>query len=226
MEKETRIITLDDVKALPEMQIYIQKEDDCLKSIGYTEHFFQHVTTVLTRAASILEMLGYPARIVELARIAGYMHDMGNIVNRHDHAHTSAIMAFHILRDMGMPADEIADVICAIGNHDEATGLPINPIAAAIIIGDKTDVRSNRVRMPRLRENDIHDRVNGAVERALFRLDRENRTITLALTIDTEQCPVLEYFEIFLGRMQMCQRAAKFLQCQFKLVINEGLMLG
>ena len=208
------------------MQIYIQKEDDCLRSIGYTEHCFQHVTIVLERASSILKMLDYPERTIELARIAGYMHDIGNIVNRHDHAHSSAVMAFYMLRDLGMPPEEIADVICAIGNHDEATGLPINPIAAAIIIGDKTDVRSNRVRMPRLRENDIHDRVNGAVENAVFTLDHDTRTVTLSLTIDTEQCPVLEYFEIFLGRMQMCQRAAKYLQCRFKLVINDGLMLG
>ena len=135
-------------------------------------------------------------------------------------------MAFYILRDMGMDPEEISDVICAIGNHDEATGLPINPIAAAIIIGDKTDVRSNRVRWPLLRENDIHDRVNGAVEKAVFTLDHDARTVTLSLTIDTEQCPVLEYFQIFLGRMQMCQRAAKYLKCRFRLVINEGLMLG
>lgn len=223
---EKKTITLADIRALPEMQIYIQKEDDCLRSIGYTEHCFQHVTIVLERASSILKMLDYPERTIELACIAGYMHDIGNIVNRHDHAHSSAIMAFYMLRDLGMPPEEIADVICAIGNHDEATGLPINPIAAAIIIGDKTDVRSNRVRMPRLRENDIHDRVNGAVENAVFTLDHDTRTVTLSLTIDTEQCPVLEYFEIFLGRMQMCQRAAKYLQCRFKLVINDGLMLG
>ena len=223
---EKKTITLADIRALPEMQIYIQKEDDCLRSIGYTEHCFQHVTIVLERASSILKMLDYSERTIELARIAGYMHDIGNIVNRHDHAHSSAIMAFYMLRDLGMPPEEIADVICAIGNHDEATGLPINPIAAAIIIGDKTDVRSNRVRMPRLRENDIHDRVNGAVENAVFTLDHDTRTVTLSLTIDTEQCPVLEYFEIFLGRMQMCQRAAKYLQCRFKLVINDGLMLG
>ena len=223
---EKKTITLADIRALPEMQIYIQKEDDCLRSIGYTEHCFQHVTIVLERASSILKMLDYPERTIELARIAGYMHDIGNIVNRHDHAHSSAIMAFYMLRDLGMPPEEIADVVCAIGNHDEATGLPINPIAAAIIIGDKTDVRSNRVRMPRLRENDIHDRVNGAVENAVFTLDHDTRTVTLSLTIDTEQCPVLEYFEIFLGRMQMCQRAAKYLQCRFKLVINDGLMLG
>lgn len=223
---ENRNITLADVKALPEMQIYIQKEDDCLRSIGYTEHCFQHVAIVLDRASSILKMLDYPERTIELARIAGYMHDIGNIVNRHDHAHSGAIMAFHILRDMGMPPEEISDIVCAIGNHDEATGLPINPIAAAIIIGDKTDVRSNRVRMPLLRENDIHDRVNGAVEKAMFLLDHDTRTVTLSLTIDTDQCPVLEYFQIFLGRMKMCQRAAAYLQCQFKLVINEGLMLG
>ena len=223
---EKKTITLADIRALPEMQIYIQKEDDCLRSIGYTEHCFQHVTIVLERASSILKMLDYPERTIELARIAGYMHDIGNIVNRHDHAHSSAIMAFYMLRDLGMPPEEIADVICAIGNHDEAIGRPINPIAAAIIIGDKTDVRSNRVRMPRLRENDIHDRVNGAVENAVFTLDHDTRTVILSLTIDTEQCPVLEYFEIFLGRMQMCQRAAKYLQCRFKLVINDGLMLG
>ncbi len=226
MEKEYKMITLEDLKAHPEMRVYIQKEDECLKSIGYTEHSFQHVTTVLERASDILKMLDYPERTVELARIAGYMHDIGNIVNRHDHAHSSAIMAFYILRDMGMDPEEISDVICAIGNHDEATGLPINPIAAAIIIGDKTDVRSNRVRWPLLRENDIHDRVNGAVEKAVFTLDHDARTVTLSLTIDTEQCPVLEYFQIFLGRMQMCQRAAKYLKCRFRLVINEGLMLG
>ena len=226
MEDKKRHITLDDVKSLKEMQVYIQKEDDCLKSIGYTEHCFQHITTVLERAASILDMLDYPQRTVELARIAGYMHDMGNIVNRHDHAQSSAIMAFYILRDMGMDADEISDVICAIGNHDESTGLPINPIAAAIQIGDKTDVRSNRVRMPRLRENDIHDRVNGAVEKAEFSLDKPTKTVTLSLTIDIDQCPVLEYFQIFLGRMQMCQKAAKYLQCQFKLVINGAVMLS
>ena len=223
---ENNLVTLADIKARKEMQVYIQKEDDCLKSIGYTEHCFQHVTTVLERAAAILEMLDYPERTVELARIAGYMHDIGNIVNRHDHAHSSAIMAFYILRDMGMPPEEIADVICAIGNHDEATGLPINALAAAIIIGDKTDVRSNRVRMPRLRENDIHDRVNGAVEKAVFDIDKPSKTVTLALTIDTEQCPVLEYFQIFLNRMQMCQKAAKYLKCQFKLTINGALMLG
>lgn len=223
---ENKVITLADIKALPEMQVYIQKEDDSLRSIGYTEHCFEHVAIVSDRASSILKMLDYPERTIELARIAGYMHDIGNIVNRNDHAHSGAIMAFYILRDLGMPPEEIADVVCAIGNHDEGTGLPINPIAAAIIIGDKTDVRSNRVRMPLLRENDIHDRVNGAVEKAMFLLDHDLRTVTLSLTIDTDQCPVLEYFQIFLGRMKMCQRAAAYLQCQFKLVINEGLMLG
>ena len=219
-------VTLETLQALPEMSVYITKADDSLKSIGYTEHSFPHITTVLERAAAILNMLDRSEREVELARVAGYMHDIGNIVNRHDHAQTSAVMAYHILDRLGMPPAEIADVICAIGNHDEGTGLPINALAAALIIADKSDVRRNRVRSPLLRENDIHDRVNGAVDRAEFELDKAQKTITLSLTIDTEQCSVMEYFKIFLNRMQLCQNAAGFLKCQFRLVINGAVMLG
>lgn len=219
-------ITLKDLKDREDIRIHIQKADDCLKSIGYTEHCFAHVGIVLERAAAILTMLNYPERTVELVRIAGYLHDIGNNVNRCDHAQSGALMAYAILTQMGMPAGEVLDVVCAIGNHDESTGLPINPLAAAIIIGDKTDVRKNRVRTPLLRENDIHDRVNGAVDEAEFLLDRDTHTITLSLHIDTAQCSVIEYFQIFLTRMQMCRRAADSLGCPFRLMINGAVMMG
>ena len=217
---EQTLVTLEMVKALPEVAVYLQKADECLKSIGYTEHYLPHLTTVMERSAA------RPPRERELVRIAGYLHDIGNTINRHDHAQSSAVMAYHILDRLGMDAAEIADVVCAIGNHDEKTGLPINLLAAALIIGDKTNVRRNRVRSPLLRENDIHDRVNGAVEHADFRIDKAARAITLSLTIDTQLCAVMEYFTIFLNRMQMCQNAAKVLKCQFRLVINGAVMMG
>lgn len=220
------MITIQDVKALPDVDIYIRKADECLKSIGYTEHCYQHVHTVMERASSILNALGYSERLVELVRIAACLHDIGNIVNRHDHAQTSAIMAFRLLDKLGMDPAEISDVVCAIGNHDESTGLPINALAAALIIGDKTDVRKNRVRTPVLRVNDIHDRVNGSVVETSFEIEKDSHVITLKLTIDTNQCSVMEYFKIFLNRMQLCQNAAHYLKCQFKLMINGAMMLG
>lgn len=226
MGNADHVVTLRELQASEEIRTYIVKADDCLRAIGYTEHCFEHVTMVMRRAAAVLEMLESPPREVELARIAGLLHDVGNIVNRHDHAHSSATIAFCLLDKRGMPAPEIADVVCAIGNHDEDTGMPINRLAAAIILGDKTDVRRNRVRSPLLRENDIHDRVNGAVDEADFSLEKESRTITLALTINTELCSVLEYFQIFLGRMQLCRNAASYLGCQFRLVINGAVMMG
>lgn len=219
-------VSYEMVRSLDEAHTLIEKADASLRAIGYTEHSYQHVTTVLERAAAILTMLDYPERTVELVRIAGYLHDIGNVANRCNHAQMSAMMAYHLLDRLGMPVDEICDVVTAIGNHDESTGLPITPMAAAIIIGDKTDVRRNRVRYPVLRVNDIHDRVNGAVDDADFYLSREEKTITLSLRIDTEQCAVLEYFEIFLNRMLLCQKAAKALGCAFKLLINGALMMG
>lgn len=226
MKERSLPVTLDMLKDREDINTYIRKADACLGAIGYTEHSFAHVCTVLERAAAILDMLHYPKRTVELVRIAGYLHDIGNIVNRRDHAQSGAVMAFQLLTEMHMPADEVADIVCAIGNHDEGAGLPINALAAALIIGDKTDVRKNRVRMPLIRENDIHDRVNGAVVNAEFLLDEETKTVTLSLTIDTAQCAVLEYFQIFLTRMQMCQKAAAYLECAFRLVINGSVMLG
>ena len=220
------IITFQDIHAREDVKTLIRRSDETLKTRGYTEHSFPHVTLVLERAASILRALGHPERMVELVRIAGFMHDIGNLVNRHDHAQSSAVMAFQILDKLGMPMEEVADIVCAIANHDEGTGLPVTPMAAALIIADKTDVRRNRVRLPLMRVNDIHDRVNGAVDEAGFEIDGATRTLTLSLTIDTKQCAVLEYFQIFLNRMQMCDNAAKSLQCSFRLTINGALMMG
>lgn len=219
-------ITLADVRAMADVSAYIRQADDSLKAIGYTEHSFEHAALALHRAAGVLTMLDYPPRMVELARIAGYMHDIGNAVNRSAHAQSGAIMAFQMLTRAGMPPEEVAQVICAIGNHDEGTGRPVSPLAAAVILGDKTDVRRSRVRSPRLRNDDIHDRVNGAVDAAAFDLDKARRFITLRLTIDTAECSVLEYFKIFLDRMVMCQTAADTLGCTFRLVINGAVMIG
>lgn len=215
-----KYVTFEDVKNNEEISAYIKKADETLASIGYTEHSFSHVTRVATQAAHILTALGYDERRVELSRIAGYMHDIGNVVNRADHAQSGAVMAFRILDKMGMSACEIADTICAIGNHDEATGAPVNEIAAAIILGDKTDVRRSRVREPIIRPFDQHDRVNYAVTKACVALNKEEKEISLHLSIDTTQCSVMDYFEIFLSRMLMCKRAAQYLSLHFRLIIN------
>ncbi|MCI6636375.1 MAG: HD domain-containing protein [Clostridiales bacterium] len=220
------MLSYETIRQNENIRTYIRKADESLRALGYTEHSFAHVTKVAETAGEILSTFGYSTHDVELVKIAGYLHDIGNNVNRCDHAQSGALMAYAILTQMGMPAGEVLDVVCAIGNHDESTGLPINPLAAAIIIGDKTDVRKNRVRTPLLRENDIHDRVNGAVDEAEFLLDRDTHTITLSLHIDTAQCSVIEYFQIFLTRMQMCRRAADSLGCPFRLMINGAVMMG
>ena len=220
------MITAMDIKQDPQIRTYIEMADQSLKVIGYTEHSFAHVVKAAEQAAEILEKLGYPERTVELARIAGYMHDIGNVINRKDHAQSGAVMSFRILDKLGMPADEIATIICAIGNHDEGTGAPINEVAAALILADKSDVRRSRVRPsehPPM--GDIHDRVNYAVVSSDVEVDKENMLLTLRLTIDTEYSPVMDYFEIFLGRMMLCRRAAEYLGLKFRLVINEAAML-
>lgn len=175
-------------------------------------------------ALDILDQLDYDAHQQELARIAGFMHDIGNVVNRHDHAISGATMAFRILDNMGMEPADVAAVITAIGHHDDSTAFPVNPVAAALILADKTDVRRSRVRNKEHQSFDIHDRVNYAAERSDLALDRADGTITLTLTINTEFCAVMDYFEIFLERMLLCRRAAEYLGLQFKLVIN-GLAL-
>lgn len=196
------------------------RADASLLALGFTEHSFAHVARCAEMASGLLRDLGYSDREVELAKIAGYMHDIGNVVNRHDHAISGATMAFRILDNMGMEPADVAAVITAIGHHDDKTAFPVNAVAAALILADKTDVRRSRVRNRDTINFDIHDRVNYAVERSDVTLDRDRGTITLALTINTQVCAVMDYFEIFLTRMLLCRKAAEFFHLSFKLDIN------
>lgn len=218
-------ISFEQIKNSPEINAYIRMADQSLKAMGYTEHSAAHVTRCATTAYTVLSELGYDAHTCELARIAGYMHDIGNVVNRVDHAQSGAVMAFRILDKMGMSPDDIAEVICAIGNHDEATASAVSAVAAALILADKSDVRRTRVRNWDPATQDIHDRVNYAVEHSSLDLDPEKKSITLSLSIDTAICSVMDYFEIFLQRMILCRRAADFLGLLFRLVINDTPIL-
>ena len=213
-------MTYEQIRSDHAVQVYISQADETLKALGFTEHSFAHVTLVAQRAAYILETLGYEDRIVELAKIAGYLHDIGNVVNRTDHSQSGAVMAFRILDRLDFPPEEIAAVISAIGNHDEGTGIPVNPIAAALIIADKSDVRRSRVRNPEDVREDIHDRVNYSATRSEVVVDVEKKMLTLALDVDTAVSPVMEYLEIFMKRMLLCRRAAETLKLTFHLEIN------
>ena len=219
------LASYEDVRNSEEIRTYIKQADESLKAIGYTEHSFAHCTKVAKVAGDLLEKLGYDAHEVELARIAGFMHDIGNVVNRIDHAQSGAMMAFRILDKMGMPPEDVATVITAIGNHDEQTAAAVNAVAAALIIADKTDVRRSRVRNRSTINFDIHDRVNYAAEKSDVILEPDSKTITLDLKINTEICAVMDYFEIFTGRMLLCRKAAEFLGLQFKLDINDVYLL-
>ena len=211
-------ITYEKVRQNAAIQSYIRKADESLIALGFTEHSFAHVTKVSETAAAILEALGSDPRDVEMVRIAGYLHDIGNVVNRIDHAQSGAIMAFRLLDNMGADPDEIATIITAIGNHDESTAFPVNAVAAALILADKTDVRCTRVRNKDASTFDIHDRVNYSVKKHEVTLT--DKEICLTLAIDTEVCAVIEYFEIFMDRMLLCRRAAEKLGLHFALVIN------
>ncbi len=219
------IITYKYIKQNPDIMEYIRRADKALEAQGYTEHSFAHVERVAHVSSMILETLGYDERTVELARIAGIMHDIGNVINRVDHAQSGAVMAFRLLDNLSMPAAEICSIISAIGNHDEGTGLPLDPISAALIIGDKTDVRRSRVRNTDMLTFDIHDRVNYAVEVSKVEINEEKSSIILNLQIDTGMSSVLEYFEIFLDRMLLCKRASQFLGLTFEMIINGGRVL-
>ena len=201
------------------VRTYIKKADESLVALGYTEHSFPHVGKVAELAGKILETLGYPERDVELAKIAGYLHDIGNVINRVDHAQSGAVMAFRILDRLGMAPEEISTVITAIGNHDESTAFPVNPVAAALILADKTDVRYTRVRNQDPSNFDIHDRVNFSVKESEVNVVNGSH-IELDLVIDTTVCAVMDYFEIFMGRMILCRKAAEKLGLNFRLVIN------
>lgn len=214
------VVTFDEIKHNQTIRCYIDEADRALKTLGFTEHSYAHVTKAATTAETILTTLGYSDRDAELAKIAGYMHDIGNVVNRIDHAQSGAVMAFRLLDHIGMEPNEIALVVSAIGNHDESTAAAVNPIAAALILADKTDVRRSRVRNPNPSAFDIHDRVNYAVESSKTYFTEDRTAFVLELSIDTTICPVMDYFEIFLGRMSLCRRAASFLKIRFELIIN------
>jgi len=225
MDKKT--ITFKDITSNEAINTYITAGNAALGVLGFTEHGFAHSAKAAETAAHILTVLNCREREIELAKIAGYMHDIGNMVNRIDHALTGATLAFRILDNLGMPADEIATVVSAIGNHDEGSGIAVSRVAAALILADKSDVRRSRVRRPNvdLYSDDIHDRVNYAVTYSELRFLEGNTVIRLALEIDTQICPVMEFFEIFLERMLMCGRAAEFLGCRFSLEINGAVLL-
>lgn len=219
------MITLKQIKENEAIRTYIEKEDEALRALGYTEHSFAHVGKVSHTAGKILRSLGYSDREAELAEIAGYLHDIGNIVNRSEHAQSGAIMAFRILDNMGADPADIAAIINAIGNHDESTAVAANPISAALILADKTDVRATRVRNDDFATFDIHDRVNYSVKGAELDIATEDGEIRLELTIDTEFCSVMEYFEIFLTRMKLCVSAAEKLGLRFRLSVNNQILL-
>ncbi len=213
-------ISYEEIRKDERINEYIRKADESLVALGFTEHSFTHVTRVAENAHKILIELGYSEREAELAQIASYLHDIGNIVNRIDHAQSGAVMAFRILDNMGVDAEDIATIITAIGNHDESTAFPVNPIAAALIIADKTDVRSSRVRNQDFSTFDIHDRVNYSVKTSKLKVEKDH-CIELVITIDTNICAVMDYFEIFLNRMILCRKAAEKLGTKFQLIINK-----
>lgn len=217
-------VTFEDVKKNKAVNTYIEKADESLIALGYTDHSFSHVNKVSKLAGDILTTLGYSDREAELARIAGYLHDIGNVINRIDHAQSGAVMAFRILDKMGADSEDIATVIAAIGNHDESTAYPVNAVAAALIIADKTDVRYTRVRNQDISTFDIHDRVNYSVKESIVEIVKDSH-IELTIKIDTSMCTVMDYFEIFLERMVLCRKAAEKLGIQFWLVINGQRMI-
>ena len=215
------MLTFEDVKNNAAIRTYIQRADESLIALGFTEHSFAHVTVVAETAGYILETLGYPERTVEVAKIAGYLHDIGNLVNRIDHSQSGAVMAFRILDNLDCDPEEIATIVTAIGNHDEGTGQPVNAVAAALILADKSDVRRSRVRNRDMATFDIHDRVNYSVKRSRLKINEEHTLIKLKLDVDTKFGSVMDYFEIFMQRMILCRKAAETLGLQFRLMINE-----
>ena len=219
------MMTLEDIKNNKEIEELILSSQKQLNALGYTEHSMRHISIVSNRAAKILETLDYPKDRIELAKIAGYMHDIGNCVNRVDHAHSGAILAYQILKEMGMNVQDRTEIMMAIGKHDEQTGTAVSDISAALILADKSDVHRDRVVNTNMSTFDKHDKVNYAVTNADFIIDKEQRKVTLDLTIDTEICPVLDYFEIFMDRTMMSKYAAKYLNIWFELIINGTKLL-
>lgn len=214
-------MTYEEIRKVEAIKVYIAQAGASMKALGYTEHSFAHVTQVAERAGYILQTLGYPERTVELVKIAGYLHDIGNLVNRVDHSQSGALMAFRLLDKMGFPPEEIALICTAIGNHDEGSGQPINELAAALILADKSDVRRSRVQAENPGQFDIHDRVNYSVTKSELKINEAHTLIKLKLSVDTHFSTVMDFFEIFMERMLLCRKAAEKLNLQFKLLINE-----
>ena len=218
-------MTYQEIRDNEEISTYIRQADMSLSALGYTEHSFAHVTIVAEKAGYILQTLGYDKRLVELAKIAGYLHDIGNLVNREEHSQSGAIIAFRILDHLNFPPEEVGLIVTAIGNHDEGTGTPVSPLAAALILADKSDVRRNRVRNQDISTFDIHDRVNYSVKKAELKINEAHTIIKLKLSVDTRYGSVMDYFEIFMQRMILCRKAAEKLGLQFKLMINEQQLI-
>lgn len=214
------MISYEEIKKNEDIKTYIRKADESLVALGFTEHSFAHVGNVAYNCKKILSALDYPDHQQELAQIAAYLHDIGNLVNRVEHSQSGAVMAFRILTNLDMAAADIAEIVTAIGNHDEGTGKPVSPIAAALILADKSDVRRSRVRNSDETSFDIHDRVNYSVRKSELLISEDKSTITLVLTVDTNYGSVMDYFEIFMQRMIMCRKAAEALGMTFKLIIN------
>jgi metal-dependent HD superfamily phosphatase/phosphodiesterase len=218
-------ILVEDIRKLPMVKSFVEIGNQHLGAMGFTEHSYRHAGLVSNISSNILERLGYPKRDSELVAIAGYLHDIGNVVSRYNHGQSGAYLAMQILQELKAPWDEVAVIMAAIGNHEEEYGQPVNNIAAALILADKSDVHRSRVRNPDVVNFDIHDRVNYAAKHSFLRVEPGKRTITLELEIDTEISGVMEYFEIFLSRMVMCRRAASALDSSFSLVINGSRLL-
>lgn len=219
------MLTYEEITKNEAIRTYIIRADESLAALGFTEHSFAHVTHVAETAGYLLKTLGYDDRTAELAKIAGYLHDIGNLVNRKDHAQSGAVMAWSILNDMDCDAAELATIVTAIGNHDESTGVPVNIVAAAMILADKADVRRSRVRNQDISKFDIHDRVNYSVKKSILKINEEKTIVKLKLTVDTKYGSVMDYFEIFMTRMILCRKAAEKLGLQFKLIINEQQLI-
>ena len=219
------MLTYEAVSKSDAIKTYIIRADESLSVLGYTEHSFAHVVHVAETAGYILQTLGYDERTVELAKIAGYLHDIGNLVNRKEHSQSGAVMTWSILQDMECDPAEMATIVTAIGNHDEGTGVPVNAVAAALILADKADVRRSRVRTKDISTFDIHDRVNYSVKKSQLKINEEKTIVKLKLTIDNKFGSVMDYFEIFMDRMILCRKAAERLGLEFKLIINEQQLI-
>ena len=219
------MITFEQLRHDEAIKTYISKADESLRALGFTEHSFPHVVHVAETAGYILETLGYPSHDIELVKIAGYLHDIGNLINRIGHSQSGAIMAFQLLQNMDMTPADTATIATAIGNHDEGTGVAVNPIAAALILADKSDLRRSRVRNTDPARFDIHDRVNYSATKSILKINEDHTLVKLKLSVDPHYSSVMDYFEIFMNRMQMCRKAADTLNLQFKLIINEQQLI-